>query len=63
MTYLHGHAACLDGGCPMFGLNQAECCDGATAATCPSPMGGAGEGRSGPSPPDGTRTWPRRSIG
>ena len=24
MGYVHGHAACLDGRCPMFGLNQAE---------------------------------------
>ncbi len=32
MGYVHGHAACLASACPMFGLNQAECCDGATAA-------------------------------
>ena len=31
LGYVHGHAACLDGACPMFGLNQAECCDGETA--------------------------------
>jgi hypothetical protein len=37
MGYVHGHAACLDGSCPMFGLNQAECCDGETAAVCPAP--------------------------
>jgi hypothetical protein len=37
MGYVHGHAACLDGRCPMFGLNQAECCSGETAATCPAP--------------------------
>ncbi len=36
MGYVHGHAACLDGSCPMFGLNQAECCDGETASTCPT---------------------------
>jgi hypothetical protein len=28
MGYVHGHAACLRGGCPMFGVNQAECCSG-----------------------------------
>jgi hypothetical protein len=37
MGYVHGHAACLDGKCPMFGLNQAECCDGETAEACPAP--------------------------
>jgi len=28
---VHGHGACLTGGCPMFGQNQAECCSGETA--------------------------------
>lgn len=37
MGYVHGHAACLDGSCPMFGVNQAECCDGETAETGPAP--------------------------
>ena len=37
MGYVHGHAACLDSSCPMFGLNQAECCDGETIGTCPAP--------------------------
>lgn len=37
MAYVHGHASCVNGSCPMFGLNQAECCDGETAETCPSP--------------------------
>ena len=37
MGYVHGHAACLDGACQMFGLNQDECCSGDTAATCPAP--------------------------
>ncbi|NND84626.1 MAG: hypothetical protein HKN46_05695 [Acidimicrobiia bacterium] len=37
MGYVHGHAACLTSGCQMFGLNQAECCDGETAGTCPTP--------------------------
>jgi hypothetical protein len=37
MGYVHGHAACLATGCPMFGQNQAECCDGETIGTCPTP--------------------------
>jgi hypothetical protein len=37
MDYVHGHAACLNSGCPMFGLNQAECCGGETAGQCPLP--------------------------
>ena len=37
MGYLHGHAACLDGSCAMFGLNQAECCDGENVAVCATP--------------------------
>ncbi len=37
MAYVHGHAACIASGCPMFGVNQAECCDGETFATCPVP--------------------------
>ena len=36
LAYVHGHGACLDGGCAMFGLNQAECCDGETAAATAS---------------------------
>jgi hypothetical protein len=28
MAYIHGHAACVHNGCPMYGVNQAECCDG-----------------------------------
>jgi len=35
LGYVHGHAACLRGGCPMFGVNQAECCSGETAACGP----------------------------
>lgn len=46
MDYVHGHAACLDSSCPMFGLNQAECCDGETIATCPTPTA-----RLAPGPP------------
>ncbi len=43
MGYVHGHAACLESGCAMFGLNQAECCDGETAA-CPVPTTSAAAG-------------------
>ncbi len=28
LGYVHGHAACLHNTCPMFGVNQAECCAG-----------------------------------
>lgn len=38
MTYLHGHGACINNQCPMFGLNQAECCDGETASNCVTPQ-------------------------
>ena len=37
MVYVHGHAACVSNVCPMFGLNQAECCDGETIDQCPVP--------------------------
>jgi len=32
MQYVHGHAACLTSRCPLFGQNQAECCDGEQCA-------------------------------
>jgi hypothetical protein len=35
MAYVHGHAACIRSGCPMYGVNQAECCDGETASAAP----------------------------
>jgi hypothetical protein len=35
LRYIHGHAACVDNRCPLYGQNQAECCSGETAATCP----------------------------
>ena len=35
MHYVHGHAACTRSGCPMYGVNQAECCSGETAACGP----------------------------
>jgi hypothetical protein len=34
MAYIHGHAACIESGCPMFGVNQAECCDGEVQGQC-----------------------------
>ncbi len=37
MAYIHGHAACVNNQCPMYGLNQAECCDGETLENCPAP--------------------------
>ena len=37
MDYLHGHAACVNGRCPMCGVNQAPCCDGENADQCPVP--------------------------
>lgn len=36
MGYVHGHAACLRSGCPMFGVNQAECCAGDQGACLPT---------------------------
>ena len=38
IVYLHGHGACINNGCPMFGLNQAECCDGETVDNCSIPQ-------------------------
>lgn len=35
MIYVHGHAACASSGCPLYGQNQAECCDGETIENCP----------------------------
>ncbi|MBL8744148.1 MAG: hypothetical protein JNK04_23735 [Myxococcales bacterium] len=35
LAYIHGHAACIKSGCPMHGVNQAECCSGETAACGP----------------------------
>ncbi|MEZ4328323.1 MAG: hypothetical protein R3B40_24075 [Polyangiales bacterium] len=37
MAYIHGHAACVTQGCPLHGVNQAECCDGETVMNCPVP--------------------------
>lgn len=35
MIWVHGHAQCARRGCPMYGVNQAECCSGETAETGP----------------------------
>jgi hypothetical protein len=35
MAYVHGHAACVRQGCPLHGVNQAECCSGEMAACGP----------------------------
>lgn len=35
LIYVHGHAACASTTCPVRGRNQAECCAGETAETCP----------------------------
>ncbi|MAC28639.1 MAG: hypothetical protein CMN31_08355 [Sandaracinus sp.] len=50
MAWVHGHGACVNNGCPMFGLNQAECCDGETVANCPVPTSMVAAG-----PPGGRR--------
>ena len=34
MAYIHGHAACINNSCAMFGLNQAECCSGENISNC-----------------------------
>ncbi|WP_438030646.1 hypothetical protein [Sorangium sp. So ce233] len=49
LAYIHGHAACVNSRCPMFGANQAECCSGETAESCPA------SADNGPAPrsPDG----------
>ena len=47
MIYIHGHAACVRRGCPMYGVNQAECCDGETLDNCPVPTSVVA---AGPSP-------------
>jgi hypothetical protein len=36
MIYVHGHAACANNACPLYGQNQAECCSGETAESCPA---------------------------
>lgn len=36
LGYVHGHAACLRNVCPMFGLNQAECCAGDQGTCVPT---------------------------
>jgi len=36
MRYVHGHGACINNQCPLYGLNQAECCDGEQACNVPA---------------------------
>jgi hypothetical protein len=57
MAYVHGHAACVRSGCPMFGVNQAECCSGETAACGPL----TAEVAAGPGPAGNTASAPKRS--
>ncbi len=33
LAYIHGHGACVNNQCPLYGQNQAECCSGEVA--CP----------------------------
>jgi uncharacterized protein YjlB len=46
LGYVHGHAACVRSGCPMFGVNQAECCSGETAENGPLTAEVVGSGAS-----------------
>jgi uncharacterized protein len=48
MVYVHGHAACVSAGCPMRGVNQAECCDGETIEQCPVPTSDVAAGSPAP---------------
>jgi hypothetical protein len=57
---MHGHMTCLHNGCPMFGLNHAECCSGDTCAlpdprraplTMPGTDPSVSEGSRGPIEP------------
>lgn len=41
LGYVHGHAACLFNRCPMFGVNQAECCTGEVCVPATSSVGRA----------------------
>jgi len=50
MEYVHGHAACVTRGCPLYGANQAECCDGETIENCPAPTSVAASGAVAPMP-------------
>ena len=48
MVYVHGHAACVRSACPMFGVNQDECCSGdahcvATSAIARGPRDAAAD--------------------
>ncbi len=45
LIYVHGHAACGNNACPLFGQNQAECCSGETADNCPVVVVGQADDR------------------
>jgi hypothetical protein len=63
LGYVHGHAACLRGACPMFGVNQAECCAGdhgdciATSTIASTLAGSASPNGTA----EGARVFPRRA--
>jgi hypothetical protein len=52
LGYIHGHAACVRSGCPMYGVNQAECCSGETAENGPLTVEVAGSGLPAGAPSD-----------
>lgn len=37
LGWVHGHGACLNNRCALFGQNIAPCCDGETISNCPVP--------------------------
>jgi hypothetical protein len=36
MLFVHGHEACVNNQCPLFGVNQVDCCDGENAESVPT---------------------------
>jgi hypothetical protein len=46
LEYVHGHAACVRGGCPMRGVNQSDCCSG-EQGDCPPTSALAATSQSG----------------
>ena len=67
MRYVHGHAACVSGSCPMFGVNQSECCSGehaviatSTIARAPSRPGAQNKPIEKASVPNGSPKLRRR---
>lgn len=62
-AYIHGHATCVSSARPMYGVNQAERCDGETAEAAPAQTWEIA------AVPRGNATWgaqvsrhPRRSL-